>query len=76
MRSITPARKLLTTTSASAISAFTAAICSALRRSSATLRLLRFRLQKIGLSMPSLGGKVERLRSPAPARSILITSAP
>jgi hypothetical protein len=38
--------------------------------------LLRFRLQKIGLSWPATGSKVERLRSPAPLRSILMTSAP
>ena len=73
---MTPARKLLTTTSAPAISAFTWAMCAGSRRSSATLRLFRFRLQKIGLSAPATGSKVERLRSPAPLRSILMTSAP
>ena len=73
---MTPERKLLTTTSASASSRRSTALPSSVRVSTEMLRLFRLMDRKIGLSWPSLSGNELREMSPAPGRSTLMMSAP
>src|SRR5688500_15799563 len=72
---MTPGRNCSTTTSALSMSGLSVATASGAFKSIAMLRLPRLSSAKFTLSVPKRG-VCERISSPRPGRSILITSAP
>src|SRR3990172_3646788 len=76
MAASSPTLKFSTSTSLAAARRLTISLPSGALRFTVTLFLLRLMQRKYALSPPAKGGPQWRVSSPAPGRSILITSAP